>query len=108
MREFRCLNPGSGSQRRAARDTGTYIRLSSCELPECDVAEKLGWVYRVSWPNATALYKAETTTGRPRPMTLTKGLYYPGSAVDIMDSLEMSCRIGRNAADLLVLSNFLV
>jgi hypothetical protein len=60
----------------------------------------LAWVHREHWQNATALF--DTAKVGVSPIEPTENLYYTGSAGDIVDSMEMSCRIGRNVARLLV------
>jgi hypothetical protein len=54
----------------------------------------------LAWVNATALF--DTAKVCVSPIELTENLYYTGSAGDIVDSMEMSCRMEGKVARLLV------
>lgn len=57
-------------------------------------------VERVAWPRAFPLYEKDRQI--PGDIELAPGLLYLGGGEEVVGSLEMGCRMGRNAAGLIV------
>ena len=54
------------------------------------------WLHRQAWPHALPKYDGQPLPGN---IEVAPGLFYIGSADEVVSSLEMACRSGRNAAD---------
>lgn len=59
----------------------------------------ISWVHRHAWPYAVPRYQKEHAL--LDRIEIAPQLFYLGGAEDILSSMEMSCRIGRNAAGML-------
>ena len=61
---------------------------------------RVRWVYREEWKHAFPEYDGGTMLD---DIELADGIFYTGVGEEVVSSLEMSCRIGRRAADLLIM-----
>ena len=63
-------------------------------------AQGISWVHRQYWPSAIPVNRHEGLDS-PR-LELAPGLFYLGGAEQVMSSMEMSCRMAKNVARLML------
>jgi hypothetical protein len=57
----------------------------------------ISWVHRQAWPHAFPRYQENHALAKE--VEIAPKLFYLSSAEDVISSMEMSCRMGRNAAE---------
>ncbi|KAF2728715.1 FAD/NAD(P)-binding domain-containing protein [Polyplosphaeria fusca] len=78
-------------------DVAKLIGKEGQSLDEYDI----GWVHRQAWPRAIPNYSENLEHGDGNKIEIAPKLFYLGGAERYLSSMEMSCRMGRNAARLL-------
>lgn len=92
------------------RTENLYKIVSATPLEDSMIAELLGkpkdstleeigvrWVHRQAWPYASPKFRKGAMLDN---IELADGIFYTGAGEEVVSSLEMSCRMGRLAADL--------
>ena len=81
----------------SSRDIG---HLFGYDAPNDAALKELGvsWVKRAVWPYTFKPFDGQRSLD---DLQILPGLYYAGAGEDLVTSLELSCRMGRNAAELL-------